>query len=285
MAVGDGRLDREDAVLHRPSSKRCRTPPCKGPLPRQRSTAAPWLSAERARMTRSRHEPGARRPAPATTIATCCSRRRPPPTRCCSSSAGSTTRSAGEIYEPNAMALATVGADGQPSLRMVLLKGFDARGLRLLHQSGEPQGAGARRQRHGCAAVLVGPAAPPGTDRGPREPRSDDAEADAYFASRPHGSRIGAMASPQSRVIDGRDALEARVAALRGPIPGASVPRPTHLGRLSRQPEQLRVLAGPAEPPARPACATTVPGRTGGSSAWRRDVLRTRCTARSEGVR
>jgi pyridoxamine 5'-phosphate oxidase len=133
---------------------------------------------------------------------------------------------AGEIYEPNAMALATVAPGGQPSLRMVLLKDFDARGFvfytnlesrKAVELAGNPQ-----------ASLLFW------WDRLHRQVRIEgtvqqvaDEEADAYFVSRPHGSRIGAIASPQSRVIDGRDALEAKVADLAALHP-EDVPRPSH---------------------------------------------------------
>ena len=121
---------------------------------------------------------------------------------------------AGEIYEPNAMALATVAAGGQPSLRMVLLKDFDARGFvfytnlesrKAVELAGNPQ-----------ASLLFW------WDRLHRQVRIEgtvqqvaDEEADAYFVSRPHGSRIGALASPQSRVIEGRDMLEIGRASCR----------------------------------------------------------------------
>ena len=133
---------------------------------------------------------------------------------------------AGEIYEPNAMALATVGPDGQPSLRMVLLKDFDVRGF-VFYTNLESRKAG-ELASNAKASLLFW------WDRLHRQVRIEgtvspvsDGEADAYFASRPHGSLIGAVASPQSRVIDGRDALEARVAALAAQYP-EDVPRPKH---------------------------------------------------------
>ena len=133
---------------------------------------------------------------------------------------------AGEIYEPNAMSLATVGADGQPSQRMVLLKDFDAAGFVFYTNLESRKAAELAGNPH--AALLFW------WDRLHRQVRIEgtvsqvaDDEADAYFASRPRGSRIGALASPQSRVIDGRDVLEAKVGELLARHP-ADVPRPRH---------------------------------------------------------
>jgi pyridoxamine 5'-phosphate oxidase len=149
---------------------------------------------------------------------------------------------AGEIHEPNAMALATVGADGHPSVRTVLLKGFDAQGF-VFYTNLESRKSEELRAT-GAAALLFwwdrlhrqirieGPAAPVG-----------DAEADAYFASRPYGSRIGALASPQSRVIEGRAALEARVAELERRYP-ETVPRPPHWGGWRVTPERFEFWQG-----------------------------------------
>ncbi len=133
---------------------------------------------------------------------------------------------AGEIYEPNAMALATVAADGRPSLRMVLLKGMDERGLSFFTnlESRKAQEITANPN----AALLFW------WDRLHRQVRVEgaiepveQAEAEAYFATRPYGSRIGAWASPQSRVIKGRDWLEALGQALREIYPeNQAEPRP-----------------------------------------------------------
>jgi pyridoxamine 5'-phosphate oxidase len=154
---------------------------------------------------------------------------------------------AGEIYEPNAMALATVAPGGQPSLRMVLLKDFDARGFvfytnlesrKAVELAGNPQ-----------ASLLFW------WDRLHRQVRVegpvelvDAAEADAYFASRPYGSRIGAWASPQSRVIAGRAPLEAQEAELRSRFPeGEPVPRPPHWGGYRVLPSALEFWQGRAD--------------------------------------
>jgi pyridoxamine 5'-phosphate oxidase len=151
---------------------------------------------------------------------------------------------AGEIYEPNAMALATVAADGRPSLRMVLLKGMDDRGLSFFTnlESRKAQEIAANPN----AALLFW------WDRLHRQVRVEGAiepvgpdEAEAYFATRPHGSRIGAWASPQSRVIEGRGWLEAREAALRERYPeDAGVPRPAHWGGFRLLPETYEFWQG-----------------------------------------
>jgi pyridoxamine 5'-phosphate oxidase len=151
---------------------------------------------------------------------------------------------AGEIYEPNAMALATVAADGRPSLRMVLLKGMDERGLSFFTnlESRKAQEIAANPN----AALLFW------WDRLHRQVRVEGAiepvgpdEAEAYFATRPYGSRIGAWASPQSRVIEGRGWLEAREAALRERYPEADgVPRPTQWGGFRLRPETYEFWQG-----------------------------------------
>lgn len=154
----------------------------------------------------------------------------------------------GEIYEPNAVALATVAADGQPSLRMVLLKGFDADGF-VFYTNLESRKA-LELAANGQAALLFW------WDRLHRQVRIegatsgvDAAEADAYFASRPHGSRIGAVASPQSRG-------DRRPAAARGSGGGHCCPASggraatAALGWLPRPPDAVRVLAGSAQPAA-----------------------------------
>lgn len=149
---------------------------------------------------------------------------------------------AGEIYEPNAVALATVGADGRPSLRMVLLKGYDAGGF-VFYTNVESRKA-VELAGNDHAALLFwwdrlhrqvrieGPTAPVTT-----------AEADTYFASRPHGSRIGAWTSPQSRVIAGRAALEQRFAEIAAAYPG-DVPRPPHWSGFRIRPEQFEFWQG-----------------------------------------
>ena len=132
-----------------------------------------------------------------------------------------------EPNDPNAMTLATAGPDGMPSARIVLLKGLDDRGFTFYTNKQSRKGEDLRAQAK--AALLFHWK----TRR--RQVRVEgavedvtDAEADAYFASRARVSRLGALASDQSRPLPSRAVLEERVAALDARYPGDSVPRPAH---------------------------------------------------------
>lgn len=131
-----------------------------------------------------------------------------------------------KLPEPTAMALATVSADGSPSVRMVLLKHADAHGFVFYTNLESPKAAALRARPE---AELCFYWNPPG-----RQVRIhglttlvSDAEADAYFASRPYLSRVGAWASEQSRPLPSALALPARVAEFTLRF-AASVPRPPH---------------------------------------------------------
>ena len=130
--------------------------------------------------------------------------------------------------EPGAVALATATSDGAPSLRMVLLKGADERGLTFF--SNYDSRKGAELAANPRAALL---AYWPGSGRQVRVEgevtRLDPADSDAYFATRPAGRRLSAAASPQSAVVAGRDELERRVAELRDRH-GEDPPRPESWG-------------------------------------------------------
>jgi pyridoxamine 5'-phosphate oxidase len=130
-----------------------------------------------------------------------------------------------EPNDPTAMALATADAAGRPSVRMVLMKGHDARGFVFYTNFDSRKGAElAANPRAGQLfhwkslrrQVRV---------EGPVEP-VDDAEADAYFATRSRDSQLGAWASDQSRPLDSREAFEARYEAVRARFEGGEVPRP-----------------------------------------------------------
>lgn len=145
---------------------------------------------------------------------------------------------ASEPNDPNAMALATVDADGTPSVRMVLLKGHDADGFvfytNMQSRKGEALAANPR------AALLFhwkslrrqvrieGPVA-----------QVSDAEADAYFASRSRVSRIGAVASDQSRPLDSMATLLARVTKIGARHAVGDIPRPPHWTGSRVTPERI----------------------------------------------
>jgi pyridoxamine 5'-phosphate oxidase len=151
-------------------------------------------------------------------------------------------RAAG-VAEPDAMVLATADADGRPSARSVLLRGVDEQGFvfftnhesrKGLELAGNPHAAlvfpwyAIRRQ-----VTVAGTVA-----------RVDAAESDAYWATRPRGSRIAAIASPQSRVVRDRAALDALVAEVEARHPGEDVPRPAHWGGLRLAPTRVELWQG-----------------------------------------
>lgn len=146
------------------------------------------------------------------------------------------------LVEPNAMALGTADADGNPSVRMVLLKAFDERGF-VFYTNYESRKAqdieGSQR-----ASLLFW------WDRLERQvriegwvARNEPEDADAYFASRPYPSRIGALVSPQSRVIKDRAELEALEEAARARHP-TEVPRPGHWGGYRVAPRRIEFWQG-----------------------------------------
>ncbi len=134
---------------------------------------------------------------------------------------------ASEINDPNAMTLATVDPDGLPDARMVLLNGFDSRGFVFFTNTESAKG---RELAATAKAALVfhwKSLRRQVRVRGPVEQVSTE-EADAYFATRPRLSQIGAWASQQSRPLEGRFALEAAVAATTARYGLGAVPRPPH---------------------------------------------------------
>ena len=150
---------------------------------------------------------------------------------------------AADLTEPNAMALATADAAGNPNVRTVLLKGCDARGFVFFtnyeSRKGRELDANPRASLLFYWAALERQVRVAG-----RVERVDPAESDAYFHGRPRGHQIGAWASRQSEVLDGRDALErnAREAAERfGEEP---VPRPPHWGGYRVLPDAVEFWQG-----------------------------------------
>ena len=132
-----------------------------------------------------------------------------------------------EPNDPNAMTLATCTPAGLPSARMVLLKGANERGFVLYTNRESRKGVELLANRHAALLLHWKSLRRQIRIEGPIEDVGE-AEADAYFASRARVSRLGALASDQSRMLPSRAELERRVAALDARYPGESVPRPPH---------------------------------------------------------
>ena len=149
---------------------------------------------------------------------------------------------AADMPEPNAMTLATVGGDLRPSTRVVLVKGYDARGIVWYTNYGSRKGeqlAGnpyAALQFHWVELERLV------RIEGLVEKVSAE-ESDAYFASRPLDSRIGAWASPQSQVISGRGVLVANAAKYAAQFM-LDPPRPPHWGGYRLMPDQWQFWQG-----------------------------------------
>jgi pyridoxamine 5'-phosphate oxidase len=145
---------------------------------------------------------------------------------------------AGEPNDPNAMALATVSADGQPAVRMVLLKGHDARGF-VFYTNQQSRKAGDLAASPKAALLFHWKSLRRQVRiEGPVSLVSAD-EADAYFASRHRDSQLGAWASDQSRPLDSRATFEARFAETERRFAGGDVPRPPHWGGYRVTPERI----------------------------------------------
>lgn len=145
---------------------------------------------------------------------------------------------ASEPNDPTAMALATVGADGQPAVRMVLLKGHDERGF-VFYTNLEGRKAGELITQPKAALLfhwkslrrqvrIEGPVS-----------RVSDAEGDAYFATRHRDSQLGAWASDQSRPLDSRATFEARFEEVKARFEGKDVTRPPHWSGFRVAPQRI----------------------------------------------
>jgi len=152
---------------------------------------------------------------------------------------------AARVPEPNAMTLATVGADGRPAARIVLLKELDARGLCFYTNYESRKGRELSADPRAALVFFWVELERQVRVEGVTE-RVDAAMADAYFALRPRLSRLGAWASPQSEPIASRAALDERFAqvAARFSDEQAAVPRPSHWGGYRLLPDRFEFWQG-----------------------------------------
>lgn len=132
-----------------------------------------------------------------------------------------------EVNDANAMALATVDADGLPDVRTVLLKGLDPRGFVFYTNFESRKGQELSEQPKAALCFHWKSLHRQVRARGPVE-KVSDAEADAYYATRPRLSRLGAWASRQSRPLDSRQTLEERVTEMEARFPDDAIPRPPY---------------------------------------------------------
>jgi pyridoxamine 5'-phosphate oxidase len=146
------------------------------------------------------------------------------------------------LPEPEAMALATATPDGLPSVRFVLLKGIDERGVEFYTNYESRKGRELAANPHAALAVLWKPLQRQVRLEGPVEVLTPE-ESDAYFASRSRGSQLGAWASRQSEAIPDREWLENRLAEMDASYEGV-VPRPSHWGGYRLVPEAIEFWEG-----------------------------------------
>ncbi len=143
-----------------------------------------------------------------------------------------------EPNDPNAMTLATATPDGRPSARMVLLKGADRDGF-VFYTNTQSRKGGELAANQAVALLFHWKTLTRQIRIEGRVTPVSPAEADAYYASRARVSRLGAWASDQSRPLDRRQTLEARVAALETQFPGDDIPRPPHWSGFRVRPDSF----------------------------------------------
>jgi pyridoxamine 5'-phosphate oxidase len=152
------------------------------------------------------------------------------------------TQAAG-IYEPSAMTLATAGAGGRPSARMVLLRGVDQRGFRFFTNYDSRKGEELAANPWAALVFWWGPLERQIRVEG-RVEKLTSAESDDYFHSRPRGAQLGAWVSAQSQVIANRQVLEARLQQLEGLYVGQEPPRPSNWGGYRLIPNAIEFWQG-----------------------------------------
>ena len=147
------------------------------------------------------------------------------------------------LHEPNAMIVATATENGEPSARTVLLKGYDERGF-VFYTNYEGRKARELEANPACALLFYWGELERQVRIEGRAGRISSEESDAYFASRPRGSRLGAWASEQSRPVGGRSVLEERVKALEEVYEDREIPRPPFWGGYRVEPHAIEFWQG-----------------------------------------
>jgi pyridoxamine 5'-phosphate oxidase len=150
---------------------------------------------------------------------------------------------AADIREANAMSLATATSDGKPSVRIVLLKGFDERGLVFFTNYDSEKGEQLNANPHAELCLYWSSLERQVRVRGTVEKTSREDSA-AYFHSRPVGSQLGAWVSRQSSVVDARQVLEAKLEEMKERYPKGDIPLPPHWGGYRLKPDRFEFWQG-----------------------------------------
>jgi pyridoxamine 5'-phosphate oxidase len=148
-----------------------------------------------------------------------------------------------ERIDVNAMTLATADKEGRPSARIVLLKGVDARGF-IFFTNYDSRKGHELTENPNAALVFYWPDQELQVNVAGRAVKVPQAESEAYFRSRPRGSRLAAWASRQSEVLENREVLESQWRALQAKFPGEEVPMPPNWGGFVLAPERIEFWQG-----------------------------------------
>ena len=148
-----------------------------------------------------------------------------------------------QIYEPNVMTLATATPSGMPDARIVLLKGFDENGFSFYTNYLSRKGKELKKNPYACLVFFWAELERQVRIEGHIE-KLDKETSEAYFHSRPQGSQIGAIASPQSQVIVSREELEKKVEKLSKEYEGKIIPKPAHWGGFLVKPTAIEFWQG-----------------------------------------
>jgi pyridoxamine 5'-phosphate oxidase len=179
---------------------------------------------------------------------------------------------AADLREPNAMTLATVGADGNPSARIVLLRGWDERGFVFFTNYVSAKGRDIETRPVAALVFFWDKLERQVRITGCVEKLAPD-ESDAYFALRPRGSRLSAWASPQSQTVPDRAVLDERMAEAERRFAGIDVPRPPHWGGYRVKPVRFEFWQGrPNRVHDRLAYVAALEAH-GGAAGWTRERL------------
>ena len=147
------------------------------------------------------------------------------------------------LHEPNAMTLATTTPDGRPSARVVLLKGYDDRGF-VFYTNYEGRKARELETNPNCALAFYWGELERQVRIEGRAARVPAGESDAYFASRPRGSQLGAWASKQSQPVENRSTLDQCLRELEAEYEVREIPRPPFWGGYRVEPESMEFWQG-----------------------------------------